>query len=467
MKRLLSGIALLAALAAPAAAQDIFTVEPGETARIDRHSVCRMVKNTGTIGFMVPTMADAEWSSGTSAFLQNLSDMPGVSVKSCGYIDGSPSSVKFYLPAFASGPTDVYFNPLSLSTDGTFVTSSGYLVNSALHKNTGSGALVELDRYAGMGFDASLALTAYVVPTPDYRFNIVIKANSTEGLVELYEVIGNSNVFRKAFPANAAFKSTPAVIPMVDGYRVIIGEKHLLTINQSSPASSTLTTVTGVDTACGGYGAASLKPINGGQFICIGSKAKVEPYEAGDPVLPYYQRLSLSGSSLSVVETRDLSALVGEWKTGILVGGHAVSRDGKTLALSHVNSAGAHLISLVSLGDSGPIAKTSVKTEDNCHVWGGWFPHCTTNAAISPDGRSALVAISEDIDPAVGNEANRLIEFSKDDAGALTRVGHISYTAGRIWQPTAVLIADTGEFVVGFGNHTERPEKGMGIFYRP
>ncbi|WP_374291728.1 hypothetical protein [Paenirhodobacter enshiensis] len=86
--RILTTVALVAALVAgPAAAQEvqpgIFKVAAKSELKIDRHKTCRIIKNNSSNPVMVPTKTAQEWSTGTNAFLTNISNMPGVTASAC------------------------------------------------------------------------------------------------------------------------------------------------------------------------------------------------------------------------------------------------------------------------------------------------------------------------------------------------------------------------------------------------
>lgn len=70
-----------------AAAQEvqpgIFQVATGESQKIDRFGVCRVIKNDGENPIMVPAGGEEQWSTGAGSFLQNTVNMPGVSVTTC------------------------------------------------------------------------------------------------------------------------------------------------------------------------------------------------------------------------------------------------------------------------------------------------------------------------------------------------------------------------------------------------
>lgn len=86
--RILTTVALVAAFTgAQVAAQEvqpgIFQVAAKSELKIDRHQTCRIIKNNGTNPVMVPTKTAQEWSTGTNAFLTNISNIPGVTATSC------------------------------------------------------------------------------------------------------------------------------------------------------------------------------------------------------------------------------------------------------------------------------------------------------------------------------------------------------------------------------------------------
>ncbi|PZO72358.1 MAG: hypothetical protein DI629_20905 [Mesorhizobium amorphae] len=61
----------------------VFRVAGADEVRIDRHGVCRLVRNAASNNIMVPVKSANEWASGGGSFLNNLADMSGVSVKPC------------------------------------------------------------------------------------------------------------------------------------------------------------------------------------------------------------------------------------------------------------------------------------------------------------------------------------------------------------------------------------------------
>jgi len=87
--KLLAAISAVAisAGASQAAAQEmqpgIFMVAKDASQKINRFGVCKVVKNGGVHPVMVPAGTPQQWSTGKSAFLNNISGMPGVSVKGC------------------------------------------------------------------------------------------------------------------------------------------------------------------------------------------------------------------------------------------------------------------------------------------------------------------------------------------------------------------------------------------------
>lgn len=86
--RLLTVVAVVAAfVGGTASAREvqpgIFQVAAKSEVKIDRHLTCRVIKNNSNNPVMVPTRTAEEWSSGTSSFLTNISNMPGVTATSC------------------------------------------------------------------------------------------------------------------------------------------------------------------------------------------------------------------------------------------------------------------------------------------------------------------------------------------------------------------------------------------------
>lgn len=62
---------------------EIVRVEPGDTARVERHGICRMVRNSFGSAYLVPSRTPQEWMNFTGSFLMNTDDMRGVSVSTC------------------------------------------------------------------------------------------------------------------------------------------------------------------------------------------------------------------------------------------------------------------------------------------------------------------------------------------------------------------------------------------------
>ncbi|MBT0778435.1 hypothetical protein [Paracoccus sp. pheM1] len=61
----------------------IFKVAKGASQKIDRFGVCKVIKNAGANPIMVPAGTAQQWSTGKSAFLTNIANIPGVTVDSC------------------------------------------------------------------------------------------------------------------------------------------------------------------------------------------------------------------------------------------------------------------------------------------------------------------------------------------------------------------------------------------------
>lgn len=59
------------------------TVNNGATAKIDAHGTCRVIRNAGGTGIMVPYKSAGEWQNGGNAFLNNLGAMAGVTAGPC------------------------------------------------------------------------------------------------------------------------------------------------------------------------------------------------------------------------------------------------------------------------------------------------------------------------------------------------------------------------------------------------
>lgn len=82
----------------------IFKVPQGESQKIDRHGVCRTVNNTSGNPIMVPVGTPQQWSNGQGAFLNNISNMRGVSVSNCGPWYEGRNAVTF-IRDFSGTPT--------------------------------------------------------------------------------------------------------------------------------------------------------------------------------------------------------------------------------------------------------------------------------------------------------------------------------------------------------------------------
>lgn len=85
--RLAVAFAMAVALPTISAAQDArqngALVPNGGTVTVNKHGVCRKISNSSGAHILAPGRTSAEWSSGGSAFLNNLGAMPGVSVSGC------------------------------------------------------------------------------------------------------------------------------------------------------------------------------------------------------------------------------------------------------------------------------------------------------------------------------------------------------------------------------------------------
>lgn len=78
--------ALISIIGVQTAQAQIFNVPAKDEMKIDRHNVCRVVKNNGSTAIMVATNISNEWSTGANSFLNNFTDIPNVTVANCGGI---------------------------------------------------------------------------------------------------------------------------------------------------------------------------------------------------------------------------------------------------------------------------------------------------------------------------------------------------------------------------------------------
>lgn len=61
----------------------IFQISKGQSVRINRHNVCRVVKNVGSTPVMVSAKSPNEWSQGSNSFLNNIATIPNVTATEC------------------------------------------------------------------------------------------------------------------------------------------------------------------------------------------------------------------------------------------------------------------------------------------------------------------------------------------------------------------------------------------------
>ncbi|WP_112309329.1 hypothetical protein [Pseudogemmobacter bohemicus] len=61
----------------------IFQVANGESQKIDRFGVCRIVKNNGENPIMIPAGSREQWADGAGSFIGNISQMAGISAIAC------------------------------------------------------------------------------------------------------------------------------------------------------------------------------------------------------------------------------------------------------------------------------------------------------------------------------------------------------------------------------------------------
>lgn len=93
--KLLAAISAVAisAGAGQASAQEvqpgIFKVAKGASQKIDRHGVCRLIKNSGANPVMIATGSREQWASGNGSFLSNWRNIPGLEVTACSTPDGT------------------------------------------------------------------------------------------------------------------------------------------------------------------------------------------------------------------------------------------------------------------------------------------------------------------------------------------------------------------------------------------
>ncbi|MBW3243341.1 hypothetical protein KUV57_11760 [Epibacterium sp. DP7N7-1] len=65
------------------ASDNLIEIPVNDTAKIEKHGICRMVYNDGGSSIMVPTRVAEEWAVGANAFLKNIAGMDDVTVHSC------------------------------------------------------------------------------------------------------------------------------------------------------------------------------------------------------------------------------------------------------------------------------------------------------------------------------------------------------------------------------------------------
>lgn len=79
--------AAISVAAGPAISQEvqagIFKVGNGETQKIDRFGVCRVITNSGNNPIMVPVGSKMQWFEGDGAFLKYITEMREISASSC------------------------------------------------------------------------------------------------------------------------------------------------------------------------------------------------------------------------------------------------------------------------------------------------------------------------------------------------------------------------------------------------
>lgn len=100
----------------------IFMVAKGKSQKIDRHGVCRTVKNTSGNPIMVPVGTPQQWRDGKGAFLNNIGSMPGVSVADC-FFSGSYTYAAQKVSEYQGSTGKFYY---------TWTTISGTFPNGAL-----------------------------------------------------------------------------------------------------------------------------------------------------------------------------------------------------------------------------------------------------------------------------------------------------------------------------------------------
>lgn len=103
--QLLAACALLGSIATAAPAE-VFRIAPQQSAKIDKHGVCRIVKNINGTPAMVPAKSASEWVSGQNAFLAREREGLVVSECSCPPTGRTYGDVQYisnlYLPTIAS-----------------------------------------------------------------------------------------------------------------------------------------------------------------------------------------------------------------------------------------------------------------------------------------------------------------------------------------------------------------------------
>lgn len=87
MKKSITALIVAMFMAAPVQAQEVranvFEISPNSDQKIDKHQVCRVVRNRSSQTLMVGTQTSGEWSVGSNSFLNNIGDIPNVTAASC------------------------------------------------------------------------------------------------------------------------------------------------------------------------------------------------------------------------------------------------------------------------------------------------------------------------------------------------------------------------------------------------
>lgn len=116
MRKFITAFMLLVGLGSASAAQE--TIQPGASATINKHGICRQVTNTTRDPMMIPTNTASEWSVGTASFLGE--PRPGTLVAACSLtIPISGQRIYPATPAGYGGPgRDFFGRTLVMSGDG-------------------------------------------------------------------------------------------------------------------------------------------------------------------------------------------------------------------------------------------------------------------------------------------------------------------------------------------------------------